>query len=207
MTPPPSTRGRRSARMSGDDRERAILAAAEAMLAQRTLDEISIDDLAGAAGISRPTFYFYFASKDAVLLQLLDRVIAEVDRRGAAVIPDTSAASPDFANAINVFVEVFAEHRGVTVATVAARLSSPAIQELWSISMQRWVDHVAEVIAAEQERGAAPRGIDPHHLSTVLNTMNEQVLSATFTRTVPFVPTDEVGAILHATWRRAIYGR
>lgn len=192
--------------MSGDERERAILAAAETLLAERTLDEISIDELARAAGISRPTFYFYFASKDAVLLQLLDRVIAEVDRRGAEVIPDPAAPSPDFARAINVFVEAFSEHRGVTVATVAARLTSPAIQALWSDSMQRWVDHVAAVIAVEQERGAAPRGIDPAHLSTALNTMNEQVLSATFTGTVPFVPEDEVGAVLHTTWRRAIYG-
>lgn len=193
--------------MSGDDRERAILAAGEAMLTTRTLDEISIDDLARAAGISRPTFYFYFASKDAVLLQLLDRMIAEVDRRSSAVIPDVRVQHPDFARAIDVFIEVFSEHRGVTVATIAARRSSAGIQHLWSIAMQRWVEHVAAVIAAQQQRGAAPPGIDPQHLSTALNTMNEQMLSATFARTVPFVPEAQVGDVLHAMWHRAIYGR
>ena len=75
----PAPRGRRPARPSGDDRELAILATAERLLAERPLSAISVDDLARGAGISRPTFYFYFASKDAVLLTLLDRVVAEAD--------------------------------------------------------------------------------------------------------------------------------
>jgi len=70
-----ATRGRRSARPSGDDREIAILTTAEQLLEQRPLADISVDDLAKGAGLSRPTFYFYFPSKDAVLLTLFQRVI------------------------------------------------------------------------------------------------------------------------------------
>jgi len=73
------SRGRRGSRPSGDDRELAILATAERLLAERPLSDISIDELARGAGISRPTFYFYFSSKEAVLLSLLDRVVAEAD--------------------------------------------------------------------------------------------------------------------------------
>ena len=61
-------RGRRAVRPSGDDRELAILETAERLLDERSFAEISVDDLAKGAGISRPTFYFYFTSKDAVLL-------------------------------------------------------------------------------------------------------------------------------------------
>src|SRR3954454_15598860 len=82
-TPPPpalpaseaAPRGRRGARASGDDRERAILTTAERLLEERPLSEISVEDLARGAGISRPTFYFYFPSKDAVLLTLVDRMV------------------------------------------------------------------------------------------------------------------------------------
>ena len=63
----------------GDDRESAILETAEELLKARPLADISVDDLAKGAGISRPTFYFYFRSKDAVLQTLLERVIAEAD--------------------------------------------------------------------------------------------------------------------------------
>ena len=65
-------RGRRTRRPTGDDRERTILETAEHLLEERPIHEISVDDLARGAGISRPTFYFYFPSKEAVLLTLLE---------------------------------------------------------------------------------------------------------------------------------------
>src|SRR6266508_2314099 len=71
------TRGRRVRRTRGDERERAILETAEQLLEERSLHEVSVDDLARGAGISRPTFYFYFPSKEAVLLTLLDRMVGE----------------------------------------------------------------------------------------------------------------------------------
>ncbi len=70
-------RGRRGPRISGDDRERAILLTAERLLGERPLHEVSVDDLARGAGISRPAFYFYFACKESVLLALLDRLVQE----------------------------------------------------------------------------------------------------------------------------------
>src|SRR6201994_3908804 len=69
-----ASRGRRSSHHSGDDREQAILATAERLLQERPLADFSVDDLAKGAGISRPTFYFYFQSKNAVLLSLLDQM-------------------------------------------------------------------------------------------------------------------------------------
>ena len=46
---------------------------------ERAFADISVDDLAKGAGLSRPTFYFYFPSKDAVLLTLFERVIVDAD--------------------------------------------------------------------------------------------------------------------------------
>lgn len=201
---PSASRGRRSGRTNGDERERAILAAAEQLLGTRPLEDISIDDLARGAGISRPTFYFYFASKDAVLLQLLDRVIAEVERR-AHEIP-VNDGRPDWRSAIDVFVQVFSAHRDITVAAISAGTRNPEIRQLWSTSMARWVDRTAAAIAAEQSRGAAPRGLAPEHLATALNSMNEQVLTATFAGTEPCVPEEQASDLLLGIWLRAIYG-
>ena len=47
--------------------------------------EAAVITLAAGAGISRPSFYFYFASKEAVLLALLDRVAQEA-RQGSAEV-------------------------------------------------------------------------------------------------------------------------
>ena len=50
---PTRVRGRRATRPSGDDREAAILRTLEDMLEQRPFAEISVDDLAKGAGLSR----------------------------------------------------------------------------------------------------------------------------------------------------------
>src|SRR3712207_3123852 len=200
-------RGRRAARPSGDDRELAILATAERLLAERPLSAISVDDLARGAGISRPTFYFYFASKDAVLLTLLDRVVAEAAAASREVFA-TPASGPREAwrRAITAYYETFREHRGLTLAWAEARPTNAEIRDLWARVLESWVQRCADAIEAERRRGAAPPGPPARELAVVLNAMNERVLYATFTGDGPAVPEPDVVDVLLETWLRVIYG-
>ncbi|WP_400158912.1 TetR/AcrR family transcriptional regulator [Arthrobacter sp. BPSS-3] len=200
-------RGRRSARISGDERQDAILITAEALLAERSFDDVSIEDLARGAGISRPTFYFYFPSKDAVLLALLDRVITEVEHRVGALSRDFGRdAVAAWTRSIGVFVDVFTDHRGVATAAIAARARNEEVRALWSRSMQSWVDFSSDVIAAEQDRGAAPGGADPHDLAVSLNLMNERVITAVLNRETPALEESRALDVLSTIWIRSIYG-
>ena len=200
-------RGRRSARISGDERQDAILITAEALLAERSFDDVSIEDLARGAGISRPTFYFYFPSKDAVLLALLDRVITEVEHRVGALSRDFGRdAVAAWTRSIGVFVDVFTDHRGVATAAIAARARNEEVRALWSRSMQSWVDFSSDVIAAEQARGAAPDGADPHDLAVSLNLMNERVITAVLNRETPALEESRALDVLSTIWIRSIYG-
>src|SRR6059058_5075376 len=126
-----STRGRRAPRVSGDERERAILQTFERLLEQRPLHEISVDDLARGAGISRPTFYFYFRSKDAVLFALFERVITDADtafERHSENLPTDRYEA--WRSGINVFFETFVQHKGVTRAAHEVRASNPEVRNL-----------------------------------------------------------------------------
>jgi AcrR family transcriptional regulator len=200
-------RGRRTARPSGDDRELAILATAERLLAEKPLAAVSVDDLARGAGISRPTFYFYFASKDAVLLTLLDRVVAEADAAGRELFT-TPANGPREAwrRAITAYHDTFRDHRALTLAWAEARSTNAEIRELWAGVLEGWVEQCAAAIEAERRRGSAPPGPPARELAVVLNSMNERVLYATFTGDGPAVPEPEVVEVLLETWLRAIYG-
>lgn len=201
-------RGRRSARPSGDERELAILSTAESLLAGRTLADISVDDLAKGAGISRPTFYFYFPSKEAVLLTLLDRVVKKAD---TALEGLTAKLAEDGDNrwrtGVNVFFQTFGSHKAVTRASMAARDTSPEIRELWSTFMQKWITFTALGIDAERERGAAPRTLPSAELATALNLMNERTLFASFTAEAPSVPEENVLNTLVHIWVSSIYGQ
>jgi len=205
---PRPARGRRTARPSGDDREQAILATAERLLEERPFTEISVDDLAKGAGISRPTFYFYFASKDAVLLALFEQVITEADSvfERHAQNPPTDRYEA-WRSGINVFFETFVKHKGVTRAAHEVRASNSAVRDLLATFMTKWIDSTAATIEAERAQGTAPTTLPAHDLATALNLMNERALFASFTEEQPSIPKGKVLDTLVHIWVTSIYGR
>jgi AcrR family transcriptional regulator len=214
MATPPSrktesgpSRARRARVVTGDDRERAILETFERLLEERPLHEISIDDLARGAGLSRSSFYFYFASKDAVLLTLLDRMVEEARARRDDVL-DRVAEDPRarWREAITAFHDTFRDHRAATVAAAAALPTSPEVSALWTAMMSTAVDETSRVIDAERARGAAPDGVPARDLATALNATCEAVLRATFAGQEPAIAEDAVIDTLVAVWINAVYG-
>jgi AcrR family transcriptional regulator len=204
---PGAGRGRRSVRPSGDDRELAILGTAERLLAERPLSAISVDDLARGAGISRPTFYFYFSSKDAVLLTLLDRVVAEADAAMRAAFGEpATGAREGWRRAITAYYETFRAHRSLTLAWAEARSTSAGVRELWAQVFEAWVQLSASAIEAERTRGAAPAGLPARDLAVALTSMNERVLYATFSGDGPAVAEADVVDVLLEVWLSAVYG-
>jgi AcrR family transcriptional regulator len=193
--------------MSGDERERAILTAFERLLEERSLHDISIDDIARGAGISRPAFYFYFASKEAVLLSLFERMIAEaVEIRGDALERLQEDPAARVRQGLTAFYDVFRAHRAVTLAGADARATSPEVRALWSGVMEAWAAEVTEAIEAERARGAAPAGVPARDLAVSLLLMNERVLQTSFAAHAPAVDEDNVLDVLSAIWLNAIYG-
>ena len=205
---PGAARGRRQTRPSGDDREQAILATAERLLVERPLSAISVDDLARGAGISRPTFYFYFASKDAVLLTLLDHVAAEADaatrRAFEAPVPGVREG---WRRAIAAYFETFRARRALTLAWAEARSTNAEVRALWAQALEGWVQRCTTAIQAERARGAAPEGVAARDLAVTLNSMNERVLYATFSGDGPAVEESDVVDVLLEVWLCAIYQR
>src|SRR3982751_4562471 len=120
-----SARGRRTPRPSGDERQRVIVEVFEGLLQTRPMADIAIDEIAAGAAISRSAFYFYFPSKQAVLLELLDRMVTEVDERLAAVGVPADDPAAWWRESIGVFVDVFGAHRAVTVTLAEARATVP----------------------------------------------------------------------------------
>jgi AcrR family transcriptional regulator len=200
-------RGRRAARASGDDRERAILTTAEQLLEERPLGEISVEDLARGAGISRPTFYFYFPSKDAVLLTLVDRMVeAGTASREEALVKLAKEPRAGWRMALQASFEAFGSRRAVILAAAELRTTNAEARELWSRAMEGWVADVTEVIESERARGVAPAGRPARDLAIALLQMNERAQYATFAGESPALDEDEILDVLVDVWVRAIYG-
>ena len=200
-------RGRRVRKPTGDDREREILETAERLLEKRPIHEISVDDLARGAGISRPTFYFYFPSKEAVLLTLLDRMIEEARAGRGDALERFSEDPPRWLRrGITSIYETFRSHRAVTLAAADARANSAEVRELWERIMELFVEETTAAIEAERARDAAPDGVPARELAIALNLMNERVLHSAFAGHAPTIEEDKVVDVLLAIWLSAIYG-
>ena len=200
-------RGRRTPRASGDEREQAILATAERLLEERPLSEISVEDLARGAGISRPTFYFYFPSKDAVLLTLVDRMVEEAaDNREGALARLADEPRAGWRQGLEAVFRTFGSRRAVILAAAELRATNAEARALWSQVVEGWVADVSAIIESERGRGVAPPGQPARDLAIALVQMNERVHFATFAGETPALEEDRVIDVLVDVWVRAIYG-
>ena len=200
-------RGRRAARVSAEERERAILLTAETLLRERSFTDISVDDLARGAGLSRPGFYFYFASKEQVLLALLDRLVQsqeqDEDAMGWNFTDDPALV---WRQVLGTSFARWSAHRGVLRATLEARATSAEVRDVWGRLLGRFVDRTALAIEAERARGLAPPGLPAHDLAICLNRMNEKVFEALAGDLHPALAEDLLLDALVGVWLSAIYG-
>ena len=61
-----------------DARQELILAHAQRLIAEQGADAVSMAELAGATGLSRPAIYQYFASREHVLAELIINEMADL---------------------------------------------------------------------------------------------------------------------------------
>ncbi|MCT2590089.1 TetR/AcrR family transcriptional regulator [Streptomyces sp. N2-109] len=81
MTTTPTTGARR--RMGVEERRQQLIAVALELFSRRSPEDVSIDDIASAAGISRPLVYHYFPGKHSLYEEAVRRAAEELASRFA----------------------------------------------------------------------------------------------------------------------------
>jgi AcrR family transcriptional regulator len=82
-------------RLSPQDRRQALIDAALDLFSSQPYDAVSVDDIARAAGMSRPLLYHYYGNKYGVFLAALQQ---SADRLTSAVTAAAHAAPYDWLN-------------------------------------------------------------------------------------------------------------
>jgi TetR/AcrR family fatty acid metabolism transcriptional regulator len=91
-------------------RETQITRAAYEIIAQNGYENITVQDIADHAGFSKGIVYYYFKSKDDVMVSLFDSVIAVIDNRFAEVRRGTPAPRVQLENVIRISLNIVNEH-------------------------------------------------------------------------------------------------
>jgi AcrR family transcriptional regulator len=153
------------------------MAATEQLLNERALNQLSVADIIDAAGVSRTSFYAYFASKTAVIAECLRQVM---DLVVVAVRPLHSQSGGDAQTAVRVslcqWVEVCKTH-GALLRTVSEEWPhDDELRTLWFEMLETVTAGTARVIRSARASGQAPPGADPHALAACLMWGYERVL-------------------------------
>ena len=127
-----------------------ILATAATLFAERGFHGVSVGDLGAACGVSGPALYRHFASKDAVLAEMLvgisERLLAEGRSRATAAPDDRSA----LAALVAWHVEFALEHPALIVVQERDWASLPGaarerVRHLQLRYIDVWVDALRRV--------------------------------------------------------------
>jgi len=102
-------------RMTTDDRREQLLRAGVELLGRRPYDEVSIDEIARAAGISKGLLYHYFPAKKDFVVAVLRQAVDEVT---ALTAPDPALTPIEQIDAgLDAFLD-YVEHHASAYATL-----------------------------------------------------------------------------------------
>lgn len=159
---------RRGAPTKGDRREEQILAATRRLLSHRPIGQVTIDEIASAAGISRTSFYFYFPSKQAVLATLMEQTWNEFTSTHEWF--DSDGPDLDGLRAQLAAVAAIWRDNGPILACAAQSGQSdyPPLQEFLGRARERFVARLAAKIERDRAAGLAPDGPATAELATLV---------------------------------------
>jgi AcrR family transcriptional regulator len=199
---------RRARRADGEARD-ALLASAERLLDDRKIADLTVADVLSDAGVSRASFYFYFASKHDLVIALSDEIMGEVEQ---TAMPWLERAELEPAEAVRTAIRdtlgVWERHGAVLRAIAESWHASPELGDVWGGSVERFVARARAQIERERASGAAPQdGPNAGALAAALIWMNERAFYLWSSRAEPELGDQEtVVETLTAIWVGAIYG-
>nr|MCW2727462.1 putative transcriptional regulator, TetR-family [Aeromicrobium sp.] len=183
------------------DRHRELLAAARSSFEELGYGATTIAEITRRAGVSRATFYVYFASREHVFAVLADQV-----RDRYVQAQDLAGIDPDDVSAvlehtIATTLDVTVDHLALMTVLNHQAVGDPAIRALWSQIQRESVRRTADYLARQARAGRIRPVADTEALATMGAGMNDRyaprVVDGTITR-------EQAVAQMHQIWMACV---
>jgi TetR/AcrR family transcriptional regulator len=139
-----------------------ILAAATRLFAQLGYEGASLQRIAEAVGIRKPSLLHYFPSKEALRRGVLEQMLSHWNERLPSVLLAASGGGPRFDAVMHEAVSFFLSDPDRARLVVREALDRPAeIRELLVSSVRRWIEAVSDYIRKGQRHGESFPDADP----------------------------------------------
>ena len=189
-----------------EESEREILDAAEQLLRERPLSEITVGELMARTRLGRSSFYLYFDDLYDLVARLLARLEAALWEPAERWIEGTEGSpEEDIRRALGGVVSVWVAHGPVLRAIAEASLHDREVASLWRDGViERFIEAVTDRLTEEMRRGRIDQ-LHARQTATALLLMNERYLMDTLGR-VPQADAKMVAETLDRIWVRTLYG-
>src|SRR4051794_894489 len=134
-------------RLMPEQRRQQILDAATELFAERAYDEVSVEDIAKAAGVARGLVHHYFGGRKDVYLGLLEQL--EAQREDALRPPEGRSARARVGDSVSRWLDWTEANRTLWLATIARGddLTDPDVRRVVSDLVRRAVGLLATLHA------------------------------------------------------------
>ena len=185
--------------------EEAIVGATKALLAEgASYPGLSVEEIAGRAGIGRTGFYFYFRDKRELLMRLAEEVAAELYEQADRWWHGERDGADELEDMIGPVVQLWMRNAEVMRAVVQAASVDATVRDFWRAIAERFIVATRERIELEQAAGkAAP--VAPGETAFALVWMTERACFQ-FADQGAREPATLIEA-LTGIWLRSVYGR
>jgi len=186
--------------------QQAVLSATEELLeAGCSFQDLKIERIATAAGISRTAFYFYFKDKRELLMRLTEDITGELYGHADAWFSGNDGKPEDQVHeALEAIAELYFEHGSLLRAIVELSTYDEEVAMFWRALLQRFADATRSRIEAEQEAGRAP-AMPAAATAFALVWMTERTFYQQLVQGSPSTQ-EELVAALDGIWLRSVYG-
>ena len=136
--------------------------------------DLTVDEIARAAGISRSAFYTHFRDKHDLLRVAVEEVADELYRMADRWWHGEGPPAERVRVALEGVVAVYAEHAGLLRVATEVSTYDEEVRELWVAIVERFIEATAAHIRSEQSQGLITAGLDPRATAEALVWMNER---------------------------------
>jgi AcrR family transcriptional regulator len=189
--------------------ETAIFTATEKLLAEHSLQDLTVAQIIAEAGLSRATFYFYFSSKYSVAAALLARITNEIFELVEPFIDRVPEQDPreTLGVTLRAGIEIWERHRPTLRATMQHWSTNDEIGRQWIAGIELFTSTIAGQIERQRLAGLAPDGPDARGLAAALLWGTQHCLYAAGLGVDADLDGErQAYEPLMAMWTRSIYG-
>jgi AcrR family transcriptional regulator len=200
-----SQRQRAAGPSKGEVREAQILDVTERLLLTTPFADITMDEIATRAGLSRSTMYFYFASKEDLLAGLLARTHDEIVGPTATLLDADTTADQTVRKVLEALLRSWRQHGPALRTFLETGLVSPGFGPRWRATTNEIIDVMAQFIDRERAAGRLPAAPpSAHAVSSAVFWMVEHEMYELFRTRHTRAAEGELIDTLALLWRRAM---